>query len=397
MADAHFRRFATAYVTKLSHAIGFGQVTIKRALNEEAYKDLLAQVPKVCSSRLQGAGPYMALIRKFIGDQIFVDQEAAYKEDLTHDTNHAYLLTDARTANDQPTVLVIISQDKEEDGEYTASANILVACTDANAKKKVNVIQLAIDAANEIPGFKLYISPADYNAFKNPNSKNIKGYKKAPTKADQKKQADLFAHAADVFDTEKLQTHYMKLGFVVHRQDEGEMPVLEYTAPPEKVIPRKPKVAKPKVTKPKVVKVRKPAVGKPSVGKPSGLQGKFTKKRPEKVMRRNKDGSLRKIARHHPGIVALREIRMYQKSTNLVSQFAPFVRAAKAAQHAENVDVRYKRSALHDLHEALEAHIVRVLESVNLYAIHGKRVTIMPKDIDMYTQVTRVMGVQLGM
>lgn len=393
MANALFRRFATTYANKLAHASG-GPITLKRALSEEAYKDLLAQVPKVCSSRLQGAGPYMALIRKFIGDQIFVDQEAAYKDDLTHDTNHAYLLTDARTADDQPTVLVIISQDKE-DGKYTASANIIVACTDAQAKK-VNVIATAIAAAKDIPGFKLYISPADYSAFKDPNSAKIPGYKKATTKANQKVQADLYAQAASLFDTGKLQTHYRNLGFDIDHENDGEMPVLVYTVPPEKVIPPKPKVAKPTA-----VKVRKPAVDKPS-----GVQGKFSKKKPEKftrrnkdekVMRRNKDGSLRKIARHHPGIVALREIRMYQKQTKLVSQFAPFVRAAKAAQHSKNVDVRYKRSALHDLHEALEAHIVRVLESVNLLAIHGKRVTIMPKDIDMYTQVTQVMGVQLGM
>ena len=39
------------------------------------------------------------------------------------------------------------------------------------------------------------------------------------------------------------------------------------------------------------------------------------------------------------------------------------------------------------LQEAAEAHLVGLLEDANLCAIHGKRVTIMPKDIQLARRI----------
>lgn len=107
-----------------------------------------------------------------------------------------------------------------------------------------------------------------------------------------------------------------------------------------------------------------------------------------------------KTKRFRPGTVALREIRKYQKSTKLVILKAPFQRLVREiAQDMANVNkvnsplwygVRMQSSALEALQEASETFIVSLFESANLCAIHGKRVTLMPKDINL---VCRMMGI----
>ena len=85
---------------------------------------------------------------------------------------------------------------------------------------------------------------------------------------------------------------------------------------------------------------------------------------------------------------ALKEIRRFQKSTELLLRKLPFARLVKEVmQHFPNKEYRWQASALLALQEAAEAHLVGLMEDSNLCAIHGKRVTIMPKDMQLARRI----------
>lgn len=90
--------------------------------------------------------------------------------------------------------------------------------------------------------------------------------------------------------------------------------------------------------------------------------------------------------RSRPGTAALREIRRYQKSTDLLIKKLPFQRLVRKVA-SETKDVRFEASALLALQEASEAYLVTLLEDSNLAAIHAKRVTLIEKDIDFTMQI----------
>ena len=98
----------------------------------------------------------------------------------------------------------------------------------------------------------------------------------------------------------------------------------------------------------------------------------------------------KKPRRYRPGTVALREIRRYQKSTELLIRKLPFQRlVGELAQDLGKVNIRFQSGAIMALQEASEAYLVGLLEDANLCAVHAKRVTIMPKDIQL---VQRIQG-----
>ncbi|CAF87474.1 unnamed protein product, partial [Tetraodon nigroviridis] len=88
-------------------------------------------------------------------------------------------------------------------------------------------------------------------------------------------------------------------------------------------------------------------------------------------------------ARH----VALREIRRYQKSTELLIRKLPFQRLVREIAQDFKTDLRFQSSAVMALQEASEAYLVGLFEDTNLCAIHAKRVTIMPKDIQLARRI----------
>ena len=103
-------------------------------------------------------------------------------------------------------------------------------------------------------------------------------------------------------------------------------------------------------------------------------------------------GGVKKPHRYRPGTVALREIRRYQKSTDLLIRKLPFSRLVReiAQDFDKNIygePKRYQSAALLALQEATEAYITRLFEDSNLCAIHSKRVTIMPKDIQLSRRI----------
>lgn len=83
--------------------------------------------------------------------------------------------------------------------------------------------------------------------------------------------------------------------------------------------------------------------------------------------------------RYRPGTVALREIRKYQKSSELLIRKQPFQRLVKELAQAFKTDLRFQSTALLALQEAAESYMVGLFEDTNLCAIHAKRVTIQPK------------------
>ena len=79
--------------------------------------------------------------------------------------------------------------------------------------------------------------------------------------------------------------------------------------------------------------------------------------------------------------MALREIRRYQKSTELLIRKSPFERLVRELAGEIKSDLRFQSTALLCLQEAAEAHLVGMFEDSNLCALHAKRVTVFPKDI----------------
>ncbi|RVD83324.1 uncharacterized protein DFL_007716 [Arthrobotrys flagrans] len=111
----------------------------------------------------------------------------------------------------------------------------------------------------------------------------------------------------------------------------------------------------------------------------------------------------RKIHKFRPGTVALREIRKYQKSTDLLLRKLPFSRLVReiCANQIDIVNSQFQRSnesmrwqsqALLALQEAAEAFMVHLFEDANLCAIHAKRVTIMQKDIQLARRIRGAFG-----
>ncbi|KAH7955141.1 hypothetical protein HPB49_024769 [Dermacentor silvarum] len=108
-----------------------------------------------------------------------------------------------------------------------------------------------------------------------------------------------------------------------------------------------------------------------------------------KAMRKSAppSGGVKKPHRYRPGTVALREIRRYQKSTEMLIRKLPFQRLARELAQDCHVDLRFQSSALLAMQEACEAYIVGLFEDSNLCAIHAKRVTIMPKDVQLARRI----------
>ena len=87
--------------------------------------------------------------------------------------------------------------------------------------------------------------------------------------------------------------------------------------------------------------------------------------------------------RFRPGTVAVREIRKFQTSTTLLLRKLPFQRLVREVAQDFKTDLRFQSQAILALQEASEAYLVGLFEDTNLCAIHAKRVTIMPRDIQL--------------
>ena len=87
--------------------------------------------------------------------------------------------------------------------------------------------------------------------------------------------------------------------------------------------------------------------------------------------------------RYRSGTVALREIRKYQKSTELLIHKLPFQHLVREILQGFGVGFRVTPAMVMALQEAAEAYLVQLLEDSNLCAIHAKCITIQLKDIQL--------------
>lgn len=123
-------------------------------------------------------------------------------------------------------------------------------------------------------------------------------------------------------------------------------------------------------------------------GKTSAVNSKKISKKtaPAKGGMKKADGDKKKI-RFRPGTVALREIKRYQKSTNMMLPRAPFQRLVRSICSGIDNDLRFQAQALMALQESTEAYLTGIFEDANLCAIHANRVTVMKKDMDLARRI----------
>ena len=95
--------------------------------------------------------------------------------------------------------------------------------------------------------------------------------------------------------------------------------------------------------------------------------------------------------RYRPGTVALREIRKYQKTTELLIQKLPFARLVREITQLTigRTDIRFQSTALVALQEATEAYLVGLFEDASECAVHAGRVTLMVKDLHLARRIRR--------
>ena len=100
-------------------------------------------------------------------------------------------------------------------------------------------------------------------------------------------------------------------------------------------------------------------------------------------------GGIKKSHKYRPGTVALRDIRKYQKTTELLIRRAPFLKLVREVASKHEPGVRFQQAAVTALQEAAEAYIVNVFEDTNAACIHAKRVTIMRRDMELANRLAK--------
>lgn len=122
---------------------------------------------------------------------------------------------------------------------------------------------------------------------------------------------------------------------------------------------------------------------------PRATMAKQTKsKRPATVA-----PGIKRAHRWRPGTVALREIRKYQKSTDLLIKKLPFKRLVREIMLDLRDDFKVQAGAVVALQEAAEAHLLALFSDSQDAAIHARRVTLMPKDLQLVQRLGKNMGV----
>ncbi|OSX79347.1 hypothetical protein BU14_0081s0026 [Porphyra umbilicalis] len=91
--------------------------------------------------------------------------------------------------------------------------------------------------------------------------------------------------------------------------------------------------------------------------------------------------------RYRPGTVALRDIRKFQRSGELLISKLPFRRLVREIAQEYTNSPRFSASAVLALQEASEAYLVGLFQDAQLCAIHGKRLTVMTKDIQLSRRI----------
>lgn len=99
------------------------------------------------------------------------------------------------------------------------------------------------------------------------------------------------------------------------------------------------------------------------------------------------DPAIKPKRRYRPGTRALREIRKFQKSTDVLIRKLPFQRLVKETAQNLVPGLRFQSSAVEALQQASEAYLVEIFEEANLCAVHAKRVTLMVRDLHLARRI----------
>jgi len=91
--------------------------------------------------------------------------------------------------------------------------------------------------------------------------------------------------------------------------------------------------------------------------------------------------------RYRPGAVALRDIRKFQRSGELLISKLPFQRLVREVAQEYANTLRFQASAVLALQEAAEAYLVGLFKNAQMCAVHAKRVTVMEKDIQLARRI----------
>ncbi|KAI4112247.1 MAG: hypothetical protein LQ345_006579 [Seirophora villosa] len=145
-----------------------------------------------------------------------------------------------------------------------------------------------------------------------------------------------------------------------------------------------------------------PIAGKRPAGRPStgGKQvaGKRVGGTPKAKRRTSgvQQPRTRKARRYKPGTLALKEIRRYQRTTDLLLLKLPFSRLVRdialSLVPIGGESLRWQSQAIQALQESCEAFLVHLFEDTNLCAIHAKRVTIQQKDVQLARRLRGAWG-----
>ena len=102
-----------------------------------------------------------------------------------------------------------------------------------------------------------------------------------------------------------------------------------------------------------------------------------------KSEKKKSDASAKKPSKFRPGTVAIRDIKRYQKGTEMLLRKLPFQRLVREIAQTSKDGVKFAASAVLAMQEATEAHMINLFADTCLCAIHGRRVTIQPRDLQL--------------
>ena len=91
--------------------------------------------------------------------------------------------------------------------------------------------------------------------------------------------------------------------------------------------------------------------------------------------------------KYRPGIGALKEIRFYQKEYGVICSKIACARLFREIAENEKKGLRWQAAAIMALQEAMEDYLVNLFCDCVIEAIHGRRVTVMPKDIHITRRI----------
>ena len=113
----------------------------------------------------------------------------------------------------------------------------------------------------------------------------------------------------------------------------------------------------------------------------------WTDEQKRKIHEARMQGRQVKPQRYRAGTVALQDICHFQKTSALLIRKLPFQRLVREIAQDFKTDLRFQSAAILCLQEAVEAYLVRLFDDANLCAIHARRVTILPKDIQLTRRI----------